>query len=375
MLPFFGNNNENNFHLIAIIGQVPLPYGGVTVHLNRLLNLLRSESIEYDFYDLDGKNDLKFQIYPGKRCLFWIFMFLLRSRRRYKLVHFHTSNPYILLLADILTISSGVRLAYSLHGEGVYRCVTKTGPCFLRWALRNTLRRADHIFAINPTIAKKLPELGIEPARVSWMAAYLPPTDQEMDPKPLSTEACDFLETHSPVIAMQAWFGSFHEGNDIYGLEQIVPLLQELRMKYPNAGICTVISGSYCSKHRNHILALRKEAGLENDWLFVEGGGPAVALFQRCNLFLRPTITDGDSLSIRECLSFGVPVVASDAVVRPESCTIYPKGDTNVMIDAVLSVLEYNSGGKLNKINSDSQDYAKPLLDYYRKVLKLSSLE
>ncbi len=40
-------------------------------------------------------------------------------------------------------------------------------------------------------------------------------------------------------------------------------------------------------------------------------------LFEYIDIFLRPTNTDGDSLSIREAIYSGIPTIASDIVERP----------------------------------------------------------
>lgn len=357
---------------IAIIGRVPLPYGGVSVHLKRLLYRLRSESIDYDFYDLDGKSDPKQQIFPGNGRLVWLLWFLLRARTKYELIHFHASNPYALIAADMLMMGSGVRLVYSLHGEGLFRWATKAGPWFLRWMLRKALRRADHLFSINPIVAQRLPDLGVKPSRVTWMAAYLPPTEDEMDDKHLSYEVLEFFKDHSPVIAMQAWFGAFQDGKDIYGLEHAISLLLGLIHKFPDVGLCTVISGTLCQAHRQKIFEMRAAAGLENQWLIVEGGAPAVALFRRCDLFFRPTISDGDSLSIRECLSFGVPVVASDAVARPKMCKLFPTFDADALIKVVMIVLSSANDPDSKNIKLEEPDQALPLINYYLNFQKNS---
>jgi glycosyltransferase involved in cell wall biosynthesis len=350
---------------VAIIGRVPEPYGGVSVHLDRLLLRLQSESIRYDFYDLGGKNQPDRMIFPAKASIFWLVGFLLSARLRYRLIHFHASNPYILILANALIVGSRVRLAYSLHGEGVFRWATKTGPWFLRWAMRNALRRADHIFAINPSVARKLPDLGVEGKRVTWMAAYLPPTDQELDSSHISSDVHEFLNSHYPVIGMQAWFGSFIDGLDIYGLEMVVPVIKGLHKQMPKIGVCTVISGTRCSEHRQHILKIRTESDLENNWLILESALPASALFKRCNLFIRPTLTDGDSLSIRECLSAGVPVVASDAASRPEACFLYPVGNVDCMLKTIKHVLESKDAKEKNDYSDDSDEHVRRLIEYY----------
>ena len=47
-------------------------------------------------------------------------------------------------------------------------------------------------------------------------------------------------------------------------------------------------------------------------------------MFKKVNLSIRPTITDGDAISIREALYFNCEVIASDVVKRPEG-TVYFK--------------------------------------------------
>ena len=44
---------------------------------------------------------------------------------------------------------------------------------------------------------------------------------------------------------------------------------------------------------------------------------PLVPAFAFAEVYLRPTLTDGDAISVREAIAAGVPVLASDVVVRP----------------------------------------------------------
>ena len=63
---------------------------------------------------------------------------------------------------------------------------------------------------------------------------------------------------------------------------------------------------------------------LEQNILLIDinKGVDAVALWQMSDIYLRPTNTDGNSISILEALSVGSSVVASDCVERPEE--LYP---------------------------------------------------
>jgi glycosyltransferase involved in cell wall biosynthesis len=57
------------------------------------------------------------------------------------------------------------------------------------------------------------------------------------------------------------------------------------------------------------------------------------------DLFLRPTLHDGDSLSVREALSLGVPVVASRTGNRPGDVHLFQPGDVDDMVAQALRVL------------------------------------
>jgi hypothetical protein len=51
-----------------------------------------------------------------------------------------------------------------------------------------------------------------------------------------------------------------------------------------------------------------------------------LALMSACDVFLRPTLEDGDSISVREALALGVPVVASRVGARPAGAILFRPG-------------------------------------------------
>lgn len=350
---------------IAIVGRIPPPYGGVSVHLYRLLLRLQTEGISYHFFDLDGKRDVAFGVYPGKPNFLWLALFLLKARYRYNILHFHASNPLVLIASFLLLAGSGSRIVISLHGEGIYKQAVSHRSLLFRKLIVFSLMQSDLIVAINPTVAEKLPTLLKFKSRVLCMPAFIPPSSHELALSTVSAMANDFIASHKFVVVMQAWFGSFTSGEDIYGLEYVAPLLCALKNRFPSVGICTVISGCHCDKHRSLIFEQRAQAELNSDWLILEESGPAAGLYSQCSLFLRPTISDGDSVSVRECLSLGIPVVASDAVVRPLGCLTYPNRNIDEMINLVTRVLQNLAAYK--KIVRD-EDHVYGLIQYYKSV-------
>ena len=70
-----------------------------------------------------------------------------------------------------------------------------------------------------------------------------------------------------------------------------------------------------------------------------------LTVMQKLAVFLRPTFFDGDSVSVREALALGVPVVASDTGCRPDSVRLFKVGDCEdlcLQLDSALREVDQN---------------------------------
>jgi hypothetical protein len=79
-----------------------------------------------------------------------------------------------------------------------------------------------------------------------------------------------------------------------------------------------------------------------------------------CDALIRATTTDGDSLSIREALFLGKPVVTTDCVTRPSGCTLYKAGQTADLERSIVKLAEERPlVGRHDAINgyTDVRDY------------------
>jgi glycosyltransferase involved in cell wall biosynthesis len=66
----------------------------------------------------------------------------------------------------------------------------------------------------------------------------------------------------------------------------------------------------------------------------------------RSTVFVRPTFRDGDSISVREAMSLGVPVVASNVGTRPEGTLLFEVGDLEALICQVEQALSIRGKGQ-----------------------------
>jgi len=53
-----------------------------------------------------------------------------------------------------------------------------------------------------------------------------------------------------------------------------------------------------------------------------------LSLMAASDVFVRATLEDGDSVSVREALSLGVPVVASSTAMRPAGAILFQTGNS-----------------------------------------------
>jgi glycosyltransferase involved in cell wall biosynthesis len=88
------------------------------------------------------------------------------------------------------------------------------------------------------------------------------------------------------------------------------------------------------------------------------------ALLNSCDILVRPSLTDGDSLVVREALALGLTVLASDAVTRPAGCITFTTEDA-FSLSAILEQLDVNGRPKSQPT---APDFSAPLLNLFREA-------
>jgi glycosyltransferase involved in cell wall biosynthesis len=125
--------------------------------------------------------------------------------------------------------------------------------------------------------------------------------------------------------------------------------------------------GTFSGENARTLLA---QAGLEEAFQCL-GALPReryLAYVGRADVFVRPSLVDGDALSVREALALGRTVVASDTDARPEGVILFRRGDANDLAEKVAVALEtavasgppQSSYGSLNEILSVYEAVSTP---------------
>lgn len=306
---------------IYIIGRRPPPIGGVTVHADRLINWLAY---------IDGATVKYIGITPTDLLRFAIDC--VRSRPKQAIVHCHTSSAWGLgIITLILLFSfSRAKLVYSLHSEYWVGDNLPSGR-IRAWIVAFCLRRVALLIADNPRIASDVrPYVN----RVEVIVPFLPPMGVLGN-----ADLPDYLGLpgfDSPALVFNAYKLVYRDGRDVYGLD--VMLNAYLKINIPLTLILLIPQLSL--DQAEHIRAIVDDAqnAINRDRVHVVSrldieGWKVIA---KANMFVRPTITDGDALSVREALYFGVPTIVSDCTTRPDGVVLFRTGDADDLAEKIM---------------------------------------
>ena len=252
-------------------------------------------------------------------------------------LHFHTNGhngkSWVLALAcglcgqfrsgSILTLHSGMLPGY-LQSASPGR----------RFLAAFTCRLYRQVICVNPLIKGALLSLGVESRRLQVLPAFLSlrRSGVTLDPGLLA-----WIGRHRPLFSTVLFF------RPEYGFDVLVAGLDRLGRLHPSFGCLVMGSGEQRAEAEKQI----RDVGLEANVLMLGDvdHDSCVTLMSVCDVFLRPTLEDGDSISVREALTLGVPVVASRAGTRPPGAMLFHPGDPDEMAAKIEIALEANRGG------------------------------
>ena len=318
---------------VTHFGPFPPPYGGVSVFIRRLHNRLLRDGYEsrVAMYR-NGEESGDGRVFrrpglpwPAGRLDGWYYRW---AHVPGAVQHWHDSwhgNAHCICSQ----LRAGKRAVITVHNEIEAGMHQRCGPAARRYVKEIIRCRKVIWVAVSHRIREGLMKEGVEPDRIRVYPAYLPEPQPVGEPA-LPSGLLRFFESHGPIIAVYGWRFSSHKGGDLYGFDESLILAASLKTAYPKIGLVILCPGGREDEHsrREGLEALGRELGLEGHVFWaLEPVDHMVALWTRCDAYVRPSLTDGDAVSVRECLSLGVPVVASDAVERPAQTMIYPVGD------------------------------------------------
>lgn len=349
---------------IAMFGSYPPPYGGVAIHIQRLRAMLVKNCIECIIYDISNYTKKDKKTININKIYNWYHIFIPKG----DIVHIHKSyiNLKHIIFFIILYRVMGKKVILTYHGR---RYDVKNFNWFKRMITKATADFISHYIVVGPHIKDNLLFLNVNPNKISIIPAFLPPVIKNEEIDKIPQRIFDFMEHHTPLISANAYRISFYNNQDLYGVDMCIDLCADLQNVYPQIGLvfCLPDIGDY--EYFNKMKQKITGKGIENNFLFVTQSYQFYPILMKSDIFVRPTNTDGDAISIREALYFKIPAVASDVVPRPEGTILFKNRDFNDFTLKVKGVLDNYKWHKEGLEAIKLEDNFEKLMRVYKEAI------
>lgn len=309
---------------VLLVGVFPPPLGGISVHLKRVKAKLEAQ----------GCNILMWSVGYGNLRYYWQLVSFLFQKCPNVIVY-HTlqlrSKPIELFILLFIAKILGSQTISVIHSARFVARMGRLNGQITSWLLRY----CDQVVLVSNQLKKNL-EPKIKLSHAKWIAQspFLPPILSEkkeiLERMPASLK--HFLAIYGPIITVSITRLELWKGQDLYGVDLAMQAFDLLRQDFPKAGLLIVLGNP-----NGKTLELGKNSYLLSEW--PDEMWPLIA---ESDLFIRPTRSDCNAISVMEALWLGVSVVASDICERPAGTILFKSGDVGDLYEKMKQVLEIN---------------------------------
>lgn len=294
---------------VLIVGALPPPIGGVSIHLERVLIWLKSSNFNAAF--CSTTNGYFFNVF--------------KSALKTDVIHLHVSNSTVRLIQVIvLRFLLFKKVVFTVHGKiGKHKGFLDYNIDKLALMLVNIpILLNDQTFQL----AKKLNKNSM------IFTAFIPPSNFEAElNKRTNEELNSFLinKNETRIFCTNASSLAFDQtGNEIYGIGLLLNVFKNLDQSFK-----LIISDPTGENYK----AAKLQNQLYPNVFFITERHNFSGIITKSNCFIRATTTDGDPLSIKESLILETPVIASDCIERPNSVITFQSKDINSLKATILA--------------------------------------
>lgn len=256
-------------------------------------------------------------------------------------LHFHTNGHN--LKSWLLALGCG--LAGQLRGSSILTLHSGMVPGYLvraplwrRKLAAMTCSLYRQVICVSQEISNALVSLGVKSQRMEVLPAFLSTERPKSGGQNWPPQILEWIAQHRPLFSTVLFF------RPEYGFDFLVAALDRMNRLYPSFGCLVMGSGEQRDEAEKRV----RDAGLEESILLLGDvdHDACLGLISLCDVFLRPTLEDGDSISVREALSLGVPVVASRTGARPAAAILFRPGDLHEMLAKIEVALAVGRVGQ-----------------------------
>jgi hypothetical protein len=295
--------------------------------LQRLQHLLKHE-FNLDFIDeSSSKNKLYFNI---KSLNLFVY---LKKIIHSDLVFIHSGNRLFKKLHIIAGKLFGKKIILTIHGYG------KKRSFLFRIYDQLVFNLANKIILVNPEIRQKL---NLNENKIVIKNAFLPPVLSE-EPNlsnAIETRLVAAKKQNKTIICANASRLDNFNGEDLYGLDMSIEATKMLvDAGIPVDVIYIVSSLDFGEEKFQKAQNLIQQYQMQSSFFLINEKASFVKLIEQSDMVIRPTNTDGDSLTIREGLYLNKIVLASDVVKRPDGTKLFKTRDAEDLFEKMKSFI------------------------------------
>ncbi len=321
---------------VVLAGFYPPPFAGEPVHVMQLAQLLREHALTVRVLNLNRQAKPS-QEYEGSGSRLGLLWRLLTLADGASILHLHTNGHsrkswLMILVASLAGRLRGITMVLTLHSGLLPGYVAGFGAVRRRLA-RWILSPFTRIICVNPEICRSVMAIGIAGAQTAVIPAFLGvPGAPELFPQDRSLS-----EGFRPLLVAVAG----GEEDPERGLAVVLRAVQQLVPLHPGLG--AILMGWQVGPKTRPLIG---ELGLATHAVCLGevSHDRCLALLRASDVTVRSTFVDGDAITVREALAFGVPVVASDTDFRPEGVTLFRRGDVSDLTAKLAQVLGRPTG-------------------------------
>ncbi|MBK8274815.1 MAG: glycosyltransferase [Nitrospira sp.] len=352
---------------VVIAGGYPPPFGGISVHIQRLASILSTyyDVKVLDFYGKPVAAHMPQQGIELIRIRGNILTHLVYAIRQlcsgHGIVHLHVSaGNNLLRILCFLIAKNSKKLVFTIHSGSFATRLSEQGVLtrsFLRWMLQ----WFDRIIVVNPQQQEALKSLGVLPSKVVIIPAYLKASGEYS--QGIAKRIAE-MRSRNHLMLISSGFGLPHYGYHV--------ILQALSTAFQDKKVALILA-LYNTYDRAYLNELARLAAILKhvEYVVLEDSQPEEFnyVLSQCDMYIRATTVDGDSVAVREALQHGLNVICSDCVARPEGTQLFSLTSGGSLPKALESV-------KLSrKLVHQQQDNAKELLSIYASIRASDAVE
>ena len=316
---------------IVLAGFYPPPFAGEPVHVKQLAQFLREHGMAVEVLNLNrhARPSPEYHSAARRGTLLWK-LFTLADQG--SILHLHTNGHsrkswLMILIASLASRLRGTPTILTLH-SGLLPAYVAGFARSRRVAARWILGPFARVVCVNGEIYRSVQHLGISGGHAVVIPAFLGV------PQPVELAAPDraLIRDFRPLLVAVAG----GEEDPERGLAVVLRALQQLVALLPGLG--AVLMGWQVGPRTRPLI---EELGLARRAVCLGevSHDRCLGFLRAGDVVVRSTFVDGDAITVREALAFGVPVVASDTDFRPAGVTLFRKGDVSDLVVKLTQIL------------------------------------